>query len=154
MSKAFRMLQQMLFHVWKKILYNKTSIHWSISKRWQQLFQVQSSSSSLTLEAIPLVMSDTKILCDTSTGVPHSFIPLKFRCTMFDFLHSLSLILEYEPLNTSSLLCLFGLALTQLLGGRLSPDCHVNVPRYNDTLLLHSPHLQILVLVLTRPISI
>ena len=73
--------------------------------------------------------------CDTSTGVPHLFILIKFCCTMFHSLPSLSLILEYKPLNTSSLLGMFG---TMMLGGGL------NVPRYNDILLRHSPHLQTL----------
>ena len=52
-----------------------------------ELLQVQSSSSSHTPEPIPFIMSDTKILCDTSTGIPHP----KFCCTVLDFLHSLSL---------------------------------------------------------------
>ena len=96
-----------------------------------ELLQTLSSSSSLALEPIPLQMS----ACDTSTGVPHLFILIKFCCTMFHSLPSLSLILEYKPLNTSSLLGMFG---TMMLGGGL------NVPRYNDILLRHSPHLQTL----------
>ena len=39
---------------------------------------------------------------------------------------TLSLILEYKPLNTSSLLSLFGLALTLMLGGGLAPVCPVD----------------------------
>ena len=77
--------------------YNKTSVHWSNFKEMAgaqrkdpELLQVQSSSSLLTLEPIPLQISDTKMFCDTSTGVPHPFVPLKFCRIVFDSLHSLS----------------------------------------------------------------
>ena len=35
-------------------------------------------------------MSDTTLVCDTSTGVPRPFVPARFRRTVFDSLHSLS----------------------------------------------------------------
>ncbi len=48
------------------------------------------SSSSLTLEAIPLTVSDSTILCDTSTSIAGPFVPAAFRCAVFESLHSLS----------------------------------------------------------------
>jgi len=49
-----------------------------------------SSSSSLKLEDIPLSMSDTSILCDTSTGVARPLVPKDFRRVVFESLHNLS----------------------------------------------------------------
>ena len=65
--------------------------------QWEdpELLKVQSSSSSLTLEPIPLQMSDTSILCDTSTGAPRPFhLSFAIQC-LIPF--TLSLILEYKP---------------------------------------------------------
>lgn len=45
---------------------------------------------SLSLEAIPLVMSNSSIICDTSTGTPRPVVPVTWRRTVFDSLHSLS----------------------------------------------------------------
>ena len=56
-----------------------------------QLTQLQSSPhSSLSLKAIPLVMTDSTILCDVSTGIPRPLVPSSWRRTVFDSLHSLS----------------------------------------------------------------
>ena len=55
-----------------------------------ELLKLQSSTSSLTLKAIPLPTSDTTIVCDTSTGVSRPFVPARFRCIVFESLHSLS----------------------------------------------------------------
>ena len=55
-----------------------------------ELLQIWSFSSSLTLEPISLQISDITIFCDTSTGAPRPFIPIKFCCTVFHSLHSLS----------------------------------------------------------------
>lgn len=55
-----------------------------------ELLQQQSSPSSLTLNAVPMPMSDATLVCDTSTGVPRPFVPARFRRTVFDSLHSLS----------------------------------------------------------------
>ena len=55
------------------------------------LTQLQSSPhSSLSLKAIPLVMTDSTILCDVSTGIPRPLVPSSWRRTVFDSLHSLS----------------------------------------------------------------
>ena len=56
-----------------------------------QLTQLESSShSSLSLKAIPLVMTDSTILCDVSTGIPRPLVPTSWRRTVFDSLHALS----------------------------------------------------------------
>ena len=55
-----------------------------------ELLKLQSSTSSLTLKAIPLPTSDTTIVCDTSTGVSRPFVPARFRRIVFESLHSLS----------------------------------------------------------------
>lgn len=48
------------------------------------------SSTSLKLEAMPIAMTDSTILCDTSTGVARPVVPAGFRRLVFDSLHSLS----------------------------------------------------------------
>ena len=55
-----------------------------------ELSQLQSSSTSLKLQATPLPSSKDTIICDVSTGIPCPFIPKQFRRTVFDSLHSLS----------------------------------------------------------------
>ena len=55
-----------------------------------ELPKLQSSPSSLILKVVPLPMSDTTIVCNTSMGVPHPFVPVKFRHTLFNSLYSLS----------------------------------------------------------------
>ncbi len=47
------------------------------------------SSSSLTLASMPLAVSDSTILCDTSTGVARPLVPVAFRRAVFESLHSL-----------------------------------------------------------------
>ena len=39
-------------------------------QQYPDVLKLQTSSSSLTLKAYPIPMSDGKIICDTSTGVP------------------------------------------------------------------------------------
>ena len=36
------------------------------------------TSSSLTLKACPIPMSDSKIICDMSTGVPRPIVPSSY----------------------------------------------------------------------------
>ena len=54
------------------------------------ILKLQTSSSSLTLKACPIHMSDGKIICDMSTGVPHPIVLSLYRQQVFDSLHSLS----------------------------------------------------------------
>ena len=51
---------------------------------------LQMRSSSLTLASMPLAVSDSTILCDTSTGVARPLVPVAFRRAVFESLHSLS----------------------------------------------------------------
>ena len=55
-----------------------------------ELHNMRSAPSSLIFKDIPLPLSDSTIVCDTSTGVPRPFVPSKFRRAVFDSLHSLS----------------------------------------------------------------
>lgn len=48
------------------------------------------TNSSLRLQAMPLAMSDTTIVCDVSTGVSRPYVPADFRRAVFDSLHRLS----------------------------------------------------------------
>ena len=55
-----------------------------------ELTRIQSSTTtSLRFQTVPLAMSDTTIICDTSTGVFHPFVPVDFRQAVFHSLHSL-----------------------------------------------------------------
>ncbi len=58
----------------------------------EDIIRLQSvpTSSSLQLEARPLPMSDSTILCDTSTGVARPVVPKDYRRTVFNSLHNLS----------------------------------------------------------------
>ncbi len=51
---------------------------------------LQMRSSSLTLASMPLAVSDSTILCDTSAGVARPLVPVAFRHAVFESLHSLS----------------------------------------------------------------
>ena len=55
-----------------------------------ELHSLRSSSLSLVFKEVPLSLSDSTIVCDTSTGVPRPFVPSKFRHAVFNSLHSLS----------------------------------------------------------------
>ena len=55
-----------------------------------ELTQLQSSSTSLKFQSLPLPTSNNLIVCDVTTGVPRPFIPKQFRRKVFDSLHSLS----------------------------------------------------------------
>ena len=54
------------------------------------IIRLRSSPSSLKIEAVPLTMSDSTILCDTSTGVARPLVPKEFRHAVFESLHFLS----------------------------------------------------------------
>ena len=54
------------------------------------LWQLQSSPSSLILESRPVPGSDATIICDVSTGVPRPVVPASFCYQVFTSLHSLS----------------------------------------------------------------
>lgn len=58
----------------------------------EDIIRLQSSptSSSLKLEYVPLSMSESTILCDTSTGVARPVVPKDYRRAVFDSLHNLS----------------------------------------------------------------
>ncbi|CAH8667643.1 unnamed protein product [Dicrocoelium dendriticum] len=47
-------------------------------------------STSLHVQPVPLQTTEGTILCDTSTGCPRPLVPVSFRRTVFDALHSLS----------------------------------------------------------------
>ena len=55
-----------------------------------ELSQLQTSNTSLKLQATPIPTSEETIICDISTGVPRPFIPTKFRHNVFNSLHTLS----------------------------------------------------------------
>ena len=59
----------------------------AIAQQDPELLKLQ---SSLILKPVPLPTSDTTIVCNMSTGVLGHFVPARFRCTLFDSLHSLS----------------------------------------------------------------
>lgn len=48
------------------------------------------SGTSCKIEAVPLAMSDSTILCDVSTGVARPYVPEAFRRAIFNSLHTLS----------------------------------------------------------------
>ena len=52
-----------------------------------ELVRLKSSPSSLVFRDMPLPMSDSTIVCDVSTDVPHPYVPPSFRCAMLDSLH-------------------------------------------------------------------
>ncbi|GBM56585.1 hypothetical protein AVEN_133070-1 [Araneus ventricosus] len=51
---------------------------------------LHNDASSLQLELKPCQTSNCNLLCDTSTGVPHPFVPTSFRKLIFDHLHNLA----------------------------------------------------------------
>ncbi|GFW54252.1 transposon Ty3-G Gag-Pol polyprotein [Trichonephila clavipes] len=51
---------------------------------------LQNDESSLKLELKPCQISECNFLCDISTGVPCSFVPVSFQRTIFNHLHNLS----------------------------------------------------------------
>jgi len=55
-----------------------------------QLQQLTQSNSSLSLKYMPAPTTDIVLLCDTSTGTPHPYVPLKFCKVIFNSLHNLS----------------------------------------------------------------
>ena len=74
-----------------------------------ELSQILSSpsSSSLTLNNIPLSSADGTIMYDTSTGVHRPFVPAPLHCIVFDSLYSLSHPeIRCNPTSSYSLVCL------------------------------------------------
>ena len=59
-------------------------------KEDSQLQQLTQDNSSLSLKSMPAPTTDVMLLCDVSTGTPCTYVPSKFRKTIFDSLHSLS----------------------------------------------------------------
>nr|CAH8872176.1 unnamed protein product [Trichobilharzia regenti] len=49
-----------------------------------------STKTSLKIERVPLLNSETTILCDMSTGTPRPIVPTSLRRTVFESLHNLS----------------------------------------------------------------
>ena len=65
-------------------------------KEDSELHNMRSAPSSLIFKDIPLPLSDSTIVCDTSTGVPRPFVPSKFRhAVLIPFIHYLTQ--EFEP---------------------------------------------------------
>ena len=54
------------------------------------LDRLQSATSTLKLERIPMPMRHDTLLCDTSTGTPRPYVPGHFRHIVFNSLHALS----------------------------------------------------------------
>ena len=54
------------------------------------LDRLQSATSTLKLERIPMPMYRDTLLCDTSTGTPRPYVPEHFRHIVFNSLHALS----------------------------------------------------------------
>ena len=55
-----------------------------------ELRHLQSHTTSLNLQPVPLPATDTTLICDVSTGTPRPYVPEGFRRTVFDALHKLS----------------------------------------------------------------
>ena len=56
----------------------------------EELQQLSTSTTSLRLEHVPLLNSNTTILCDVSQGHPRPLVPSTMRRDIFNNLHSLS----------------------------------------------------------------
>ena len=113
-----------------------------------ELPKLQSLPSSLILKVVPLPTSDTTIVCNTSMGVPHPFVPVKFHRTLFNSLYSLSHpgIPATQCLVTANVLLLLGmsgLVLMPMSGSGHDPVCSASDPRSSDIQLLHYPHSQL-----------
>ena len=50
----------------------------------------QLTDTSMQLGKVPLPTCNGTIICDTSTGNPHSYIPVQFHCVVFNASHNLS----------------------------------------------------------------
>lgn len=104
-----------------------------------ELPKLQSLPSSLILKVVPLPTSDTTIVCNTSMGVPHPFVPVKFHRTLFNSLYSLSHpgIPATQCLVTANVLLLLGmsgLVLMPMSGSGHDPVCSASNPRSSDIL--------------------
>ena len=83
-----------LFHIETNALHSNCSVDLKEIAAAQEtdpdLVKFQTTTSSLKLKAMPLPSSDGTILCDTSMGVPHPYVPEQFCRKVFDSLHLLS----------------------------------------------------------------
>ena len=66
------------------------------------------SSTVLKLAQLPIPTCSDTLLCNTSTGTPHPYVPKQFRRTVLDSLHNLSHPAWYPcyPTPGYSLLCM------------------------------------------------
>ena len=62
----------------------------AMAKAQPNLEKLSSSNSTLQLARIPMPMCSDTLLCDTSTGTPHPYVPEHFRRIVFNSLHDLS----------------------------------------------------------------
>ena len=98
MSNALKRLYQMLFYVWKQMHYNKTSLHWLTSKRWQQVNVKTLNSFKYSPFHLHLLWNPYPYKCQRVTLLlvyPTFSFRLSFAVQCFIPL-TLSLILEYE----------------------------------------------------------
>ena len=95
--------------------------------------RLQSSPTSLKIEAVPLATSKSKILCDTSTGVARLLVPSEFHRAVFDSLHSLA----FGP-HVFLRPAMYGLTSKLTHVGGPSPVYSARKPRFIDTQLHRS----------------
>ena len=62
----------------------------AVQQQDPDILKLLTSSSSLSLKACPIPMSDGKIIYDMSIGVPRPIVPSPYQRQVFDSLHSLS----------------------------------------------------------------
>ena len=107
----------------------------------QDILRLQSSpsSTSLQLEPVPLSMSESTILCDTSTGVARPVVPKDYRRTFFESLHNLSHPSIWATQHLLTAREASRHALTH--GSGLAPASGVRSPKSNVTLSHCSRHL-------------
>ena len=55
-----------------------------------ELNKLNSTTSTLKLERLPMPMCNDTLLCDTCTGTPRPYVPEHFRHIVFNSLHALS----------------------------------------------------------------
>ena len=106
-----------------------------------ELVKLQQTSTSMTLQAIPLPTSKGTIICDVSTGVSRPLVPRKFRRTVFNSLHSLP---TQASAAHNSLLptATSGPILILMCASGHEPVWYANKPKFKDTLKPHQQPLQ------------
>jgi cleavage and polyadenylation specificity factor subunit 1 len=52
--------------------------------------QLKDTSTTLNFVTVPIEGTDLTLICDVSTGKQRPYVPLNFRYSVFDHLHSLS----------------------------------------------------------------